>query len=857
MRRFASFVLALAAGIFLLPVSALSLSSEEKPTDVQDNHPFYDTVLKADEQDFMEGYPDGSFKPDNSISRAEFITMVVASLTANPQGSDCFKDVKREWYARRVCEARRRGLVSGYVDGTFKPANNINFAEASAILAKAYRLNPLRLKAGEPWYKPAVSRLAEKKSIPVSVEVMWEKLNRGETAEIIYRLKNKVEIRNSKTFASLSAPLPTIASCPELEEKLKSVRYQYGRKLTMRAMPLMMGDDFDAVDEEAADDTGGAPMAATSESKAATDYSSTNVQVAGVDEADIIKNDGEYIYMVSGRAVRIIRAYPPDEMKEVSTWTVPDENFRPSDIYNVGTRLIVLGSTRADAPYNTNTPEARTIYPLHKSRAVVYIVDVSNREKLVQERAIEFDGHTVSSRRVGNHLYLVVNDSPPFQIMYERPAAAQDLIPVMDDTAESGPKPVAPCTSVRFVPGFEEVSFLTVAGINIGDPQEPVQKEVVMGSGSTVYASPESLYVAVTRWEPPVVGIFDTIVSPQGDERTRLMRFTLNKGAVKFVSEGSVEGHLLNQFSMDEEAEAFRLATSVQPAWVSFGQPGKEYNNLIILDRNNLGKELGAIRNIAPGESIHSVRFLGKRAYMVTFKKIDPFFVIDVENPAAPKILGELKIPGFSDYLHPYDENHIIGFGKETVEPREVPIGDPARAWVRDFAWYQGLKVALFDVTDVKNPKVMDKEVTGDRGTESDLLQDHKALYFDKTRGVLAFPVYVAEIDPELKKDGDPSSAYGRGIFQGAYFYKIDLENGLQFLTRVTHHPDDYFSRGKGAYTPERWASWIKRIVSIGEFYYTVSLDTVKALNRDPIAEVRSIEVPFDKNDYGEPIMLE
>jgi uncharacterized secreted protein with C-terminal beta-propeller domain len=247
---------------------------------------------------------------------------------------------------------------------------------------------------------------------------------------------------------------------------------------------------------------------------------------------------------------------------------------------------------------------------------------------------------------------------------------------------------------------------------------------------------------------------------------------------------------------------------------------------------------VGKIEGIAPGEEIYSTRFMGDRLYMVTFKKIDPFFVIDLSDPKYPDILGKLKIPGYSDYLHPYDENHIIGFGKDTDEATE----EEQRSWDQDFAWYQGIKIAMFDVTDVENPTQMFKEVVGDRGTNSPLLYDHKALLFDKEKGLFAFPVAVAEIPESEKTDDMSGSTYGEFVFQGAYVYHVDLENGFDLQATITHWDEDEVADKSGYY----WYGQkdVERVLYIGDFLYTVSKEMIKANDMtDDYNEVNSVEV--------------
>jgi uncharacterized secreted protein with C-terminal beta-propeller domain len=237
---------------------------------------------------------------------------------------------------------------------------------------------------------------------------------------------------------------------------------------------------------------------------------------------------------------------------------------------------------------------------------------------------------------------------------------------------------------------------------------------------------------------------------------------------------------------------------------------------------------------------------MGDRLYMVTFKKIDPFFVIDMADHKFPKILGKLKIPGYSDYLHPYDENHILGFGKETVEPTEWEEEN----WGGfDFEWFQGMKVALFDVTDVENPVEKFKIVIGDRGTESPLLYDHKALLFDRARNLLAFPVKIAELSEEAKDPDDPQNIYGDYVFQGAHVYNVDLENGFDLQAQISHYDEDEVAMKSGSY----WFGEkdIERVLYLDDYLYTVSKGMVKAndMNTD-YEDVNSVEVGGESDMY-------
>jgi uncharacterized secreted protein with C-terminal beta-propeller domain len=209
---------------------------------------------------------------------------------------------------------------------------------------------------------------------------------------------------------------------------------------------------------------------------------------------------------------------------------------------------------------------------------------------------------------------------------------------------------------------------------------------------------------------------------------------------------------------------------------------------------------------------------------MVTFKKVDPFFIIDVRDPANPKMLGWLKIPGYSDYLHPLDENHVIGIGKEAVAAEEG-----------DFAWYQGVKISLFDVTDVSKPHETSKYVIGDRGSDTPVLRDHKALLFDKARNLMVIPALVAEIDRSQYPGEIPANAYGQPVWQGAYVFNVTVGEGIVLKGRITHFDDGF---EKQQYYMGRF---IERAFYIGDFLYTLSYEMVKINDLSSLAQVGQI----------------
>ena len=300
---------------------------------------------------------------------------------------------------------------------------------------------------------------------------------------------------------------------------------------------------------------------------------------------------------------------------------------------------------------------------------------------------------------------------------------------------------------------------------------EDINKKVVAGNGDNIYMSLENLYIAETD---------------KGN--TNVHKFSLEEGEISYLGDMEVPGKVLNQFSMDEHNTYFRIATTIG----DFGS-----NNVYIYDSEL--NQVGKLENLAKGERIYSARFMGNKGYLVTFRRIDPLFVIDLSSPRFPKVLGELKIPGYSDYLHPYDENHLIGIGKDTSENSFGGVS------------IRGVKLALFDVSDVNSPKQLHQEIIGGRGTDSEVLRDHKAFLFDKDRNLLVLPIYFPGAD-----------YYEEGVFQGAYVYELTIYGGFDLLGKVEHQD-------------------IRRNLYIENILYTISENKIQLnslINLDKIKEL-------------------
>lgn len=549
-------------------------------------------------------------------------------------------------------------------------------------------------------------------------------------------------------------------------------------------------------------------------------YSDTNVQVAGVDEPDTIKTDGTYLYLITQGKIHIVLAYPSNNATILST--ILFDSYSPGNIFIKDNHLIVLGQKTYCYPSNETVVYPSISYQSHQT--VIKIYDVSDHSNPKELTTIEMDGTYFDARLIGEKVYIVTFDYL-YDLYSQSDENQTNILPkIVIDNKTRYLEPA----DIYYVDMSESMDTTThVAVINVKD-LDITQKSFIIGCSQTLYVSYDYIYLASNHYQfyPK------NLIAPSlNNDSTIIHKISIKNDDIAYIAQGEVPGRILNQFSMDEYNGNFRIATTIGQVWDTKSQ---STNNIYILDEAL--KQIGSITDIAPGEKIYSARFIGEKAYLVTFKKVDPFFVIDLSDPTNPEILGALKIPGYSDYLHPYDEDHIIGIGKDTVEALE---SEKSRRSL-DFAWYQGVKLALFDVTDVTDPQELAKIVIGDRGTTSPVLYDHKAFLFDRSKQLLVIPISLYEIDEEIKNESDGYTGDLRGCFtfQGAYVYRLSLEHGFEYQGRITHLTEEDIE--KAGFYPSNDAS-IKRTLYIEENLYTISNSMIKIHDLNSLTEIASI----------------
>lgn len=598
--------------------------------------------------------------------------------------------------------------------------------------------------------------------------------------------------------------LPTVGSKTLLERLLSAQTGNDGRLLVKS-----VGAQESA--PPAADSARGFKFSSTS-----TEFSGTNVQVAGVDEADIVKTDGEYIYQVRGRVVSITRAYPVEDMKVLTSLTFEDERFFPQEIFVDDKYLVVIGQSdnaqfhekqepvikksgidqKPAAPaVTTMIMPGRWWWGSPTVKAIVY--DISDRSNIKLVRDVEIEGSAITARKIGSRVYLLSNKW-----------ANGPVVPYIRDSATSKEFREIKPEDIKYFPDRISPNYMLIAAFDLSEIAKGSVVSAYLGAGDNVYMSHENLFVAVGRF----------------NGGTMVHKFSVKGTDVDYVARGEVKGNILNQFSMDEHKNHFRIATTV------WGEKGLS-NNVYVL--NNKMETVGTLENIAPNERIYSARFMGDKGYLVTFELVDPLFVIDLSRPERPEILGALKIPGFSNYLHPLDENHLLGIGKDTDV---IDSKDHTGKVVGQVAIELGMKLAIFDVSDVKNPIEKHVEIIGGRGTRSDVLHNHRALLFDERNNLLAFPVTIHA--PVASNDFN----WGPFEFQGAVVYEVSLSGGFTLRDRISHLSKE--DMDKMGYSWHGGEQEIRRVLYIGEHLYFISDNMITAHTKANLKEVQRLVMP-------------
>jgi len=424
------------------------------------------------------------------------------------------------------------------------------------------------------------------------------------------------------------------------------------------------------------------------------DYSETNNQVEGVDEADIVKTNGKYIYSLSAKneLLRIIKA--GEKPEQVATIKIKDADYYNQNMYLKDDRLVIFGDTYT--------------YITSKADSIATIYDVSNPENPKKLTECVQNGFYSDSRLIGNKLYMISNyDVNANLVSFLSP---KSYVPAIECKDYSG---AVPADSVYISDDCNRLIYTVISAYDITEGTL-CSTQSILGGTYTVYCSTENIITAGYT---------------NGDE-TKITRYSIADGIITLKAEGTLKGSLLNQFSIDEHNGYFRFVTThygmveVRDDNDTVSMRNEQVNGVYIYDGEL--KVVGKIENLAPDERVYSVRFMGDIAYFVTFRQVDPLFSADLSDPVNPKIIGKLKIPGFSSYLHPYGDGKLLGIGMDADE-------QTGRT--------EAVKLSMFDISDPSNVTESAKKSLDIYYSEA--LDNHKAVLIDAKRNIIGFSGYV------------------------------------------------------------------------------------------------------------------
>ncbi|MEA2297134.1 MAG: hypothetical protein QOF77_70 [Solirubrobacteraceae bacterium] len=613
------------------------------------------------------------------------------------------------------------------------------------------------------------------------------------------------------------------SSCAEL------VGYARRHFAVTHGVPETAVGAFDAAPPGPAAPLGAAAPQSTSAAPSAPSpaptYSTTNNQEAGVDEPDIAKTDGTTLFTVSqGRIFAVSTGPAPRLLGSLDLGS----GALDAQLLLRGARLIVISSS-GGYPIGVGFgrpggggPPTSTASPIPYSpvaATTVREVDVRDPAAMRVTRTMTVDGRFVDARQNGATARLVISSAPRAIAVAGQRGAPAGWVPSRRFrsalTGRSYVRPVAPCRSVRRPVEFSGLGMLTILTLDLDRGLWAAGSAALMADAQVVYGSTTSLYVATQKWLDPRLATARLPAS----QATVINRFDVSDPArTTLVASGEVPGYLLNQFSLSEYQGYLRVATTSAPIWWGPGPPqsASQSTVTVLAQRGGRLAPVGQVTGLGAGQQIYSVRFVEDAGYVVTFRRVDPLYAIDLRSPAAPRVAGQLELAGYSAYLHPLAPGLLLGVGEDVGAGNE-----PA-----------GTQLELFDVSDPGAPRLLARTTVA--GSSSEVQYDHHAFLFWPPTGLAVLPLEVYPPPTPVTGSGviapgaPPPPAQG---FVGAIGYHVD-RSGITEVGRVAHDP-------LAGYVPT-----IRRSVVFGDRLFTVSEAGVLASKLDTLAPQAFVAFP-------------
>jgi uncharacterized secreted protein with C-terminal beta-propeller domain len=480
---------------------------------------------------------------------------------------------------------------------------------------------------------------------------------------------------------------------------------------------------------------GVAVPAASAKGQEGVDYSGTNVQEAGVDEPDVVKTNGSTLFSFEdGRleAVDVSGGRP----KLLDTLKLDGLG---NTLLLSGTHLLVL--SRSGYWLEPMPAAAKAMIAPYPSKTLLTEVDVSNPSALKVVQSLSIDGGYLDARMIDGTVRLVSSSSLPTPLPYVTPSSPGFATPDAAEAknravvASSGvsswlptyrlgkqrTRPLVNCRSVRRPQSFSGLGMLTITTIDLTKGLAPVDSTAIMTDGRIVYASPSSLYVATERWALRPLPATPTVAPTS--PTTQIHAFDIsNPARTRYLGSGSVRGYLLNQWSLSEFDGVLRVVSTDAPAW--WGSTPDSESFLTTLRPQNGGlAQVGQVGGLGKGDRVYAVRMIGDTGYVVTFRQVDPLYTLGLGDPAHPRVLGKLDLPGYSSYLHPISDDLLLGIGQNVDDQSNEP---------------SGTQVSLFDVSNPAHPTRLAHATLGQGWSAAE--SDHHAFLYWPATGLVVVP---------------------------------------------------------------------------------------------------------------------
>jgi Beta propeller domain len=602
-----------------------------------------------------------------------------------------------------------------------------------------------------------------------------------------------------------------------------------------------------------------APVENAGTTTSGASFSTTNNQEPGIEEPDVVKTDGSTIFAVEQGALYAVLASGP--APHLAGSLPLGSSGYGAQLLLRGSRLLVISGSQALpisvgvavpalpaavghqspvlsgvapaalAPSTSPVASVPSIAPspyYYAAATTITEVDVHDPAAMKVARTMTVEGTFVDARQNGATARLVISSAPRAIATPALRAHTSGWVPARRFhsyiTGHHYTRPVAACSAVRRPAQFSGIGMLSILTINLDRGLYATDGTALMADAQVVYGSSSSLYVATQRWINPLTPATNVPSSPE----TVIDQFdATNPEHTTLIASGEVPGYLLNQFSLSEYKGYLRVASTSRPIWWNATQPPPSQSYVTVLaDHGGVLAAVGQVSGLGPGQQIYSVRFIGEAGYVVTFRRVDPLYTIDLSSPTSPRVVGQLELEGYSAYLHPVAEGLLLGIGQDVGTGNEP----------------SGTQLELFDISNPAAPRLQARASLGS-GSSSQVQYDHHAFLFWPPTALAVLPASIYSTTPVSvpptpqplpaagSSGGQAPTGESTGGFVGAIGFRVD-RSGITEVGRIAHDPVNGTS-------PQ-----IDRSLVIGQQLFTVSSDGVMSSSLATLARQAFVTFP-------------